>query len=45
MFSSNDLILELIMISKKEITRMKGRVLRSLGVDLRYHDGGLWEQK
>ena len=33
------------MISKKEITRMNGRVLRSLGADPRYPDGGLWEQK
>ena len=33
------------MISKKEITRMNGRVLRSLGGNPGYHDGGLWEQK
>ena len=33
------------MISNKEITRMNGRVLRCLGADPGYRDGGLWEQK
>ena len=33
------------MISKKDIKRMNGRVLWSLGADPEYHDGCLWEQK